>query len=179
MRTLSLVSGWNLINLPISPTESYQAQSLLDEINSQGGACSEIDRWDGSGWVGHIDGLSFNNFDINQGEGYFIKCSTSSDWTVSGYPIESAISLNLISGWNLIGVPYPSVVPYPQSGYLAQSLLDDINSQSGACSEVDRWDGSGWVGHIDGLSFNNFEINNDEGYFVKCSQSSTFTPSDQ
>jgi len=59
-----------------------------------------------------------------------------------------------------------------------ENILDDINSQGGDCSEIDRWLNGGWNAHINGLSFNNFEVKPFEGYFVKCSQGSSFTPSE-
>lgn len=81
------------------------------------------------------------------------------------------MQLALQPGWNLVGVPHP------ESRYTAQSLLDDINNQDGACSEVDRWLNGGWDAHIDDLPFNDFEIATGAGYFVKCSQASSFMPS--
>jgi hypothetical protein len=168
--TLPFSAGWTLITLPLEPETAYTAQSLLDEINAAGGSCSEIDRWYNSGWDSHVDGAAFNNFDIIMGDGYFVKCSVYDDWTQTGYPLSSSIQLNLVAGWNLLGIPYP------ESAYTAQGLLDDINSQGGACSEVDRWYNSGWSSHVDGLPFSDFDILTDQGYFVKCSQSSSFTP---
>jgi V8-like Glu-specific endopeptidase len=169
-QTMNFTAGWNLITLPLQPITPYQAQSLLDTINNQGGSCNEIDRWNNGGWESHISGETFNNFDINLGEGYFIKCAAAGNWTLEGTPLTSSIALSLSSGWNLIGVPYSS------TAYVAQSLLDGIKNQGGVCSEADRWKNSGWDAHIDGLPFNNFEIINHEGYFIKCSQASNFTP---
>jgi len=166
----NIAPGWNLITLPFEPINPIQAQSLLDLINGQGGDCSEIDRWLNGGWNAHIDGEMFNNFNIVTGEGYFIKCSQSSTWTLEGTPLSAGISLALIAGWNLIGVPYSA------NSYTAQSLLDDINIQGGSCSEVDRWLNGGWNAHINGVSFNNFVILQDVGYFIKCSQASNFEP---
>ena len=168
--TFNFTPGWNLITLTFEPINPIQAQSLLDLINVQGGDCSEIDRWLNGGWNAHIDGEGFNNFDIFTGEGYFIKCTQSGNWTLEGITLSAGVSLELIAGWNLIGVPHPV------TGYTAQSLLDAINSQGGACSEIDRWLNGGWNAHIDGVSFNNFDIIQDVGYFLKCSQISFFTP---
>jgi len=167
---LSFTAGWNLLTLPLQPTSPYKAQSLLDDINAEGGACTEIDRWLNGGWNAHIDELPANDFDIQMGEGYFIKCTQASDWSMEGGALESSIALDLVAGWNLIGIPYP------ESGYTAQSVLDDINAQGGACSEIDRWFIGGWDAHVDGLPFNDFDLLHDEGYFVKCTQASTFTP---
>ena len=167
--TQGILAGWNLVALSLQPGIQLKAQSLLDAINNQGGDCSGVDRWYNSGWDTHADGLPFNDFDVNLGEGYFIKCVQISEWTLEGRPFSASVPLSLVAGWNLVGIPYPT-------GYTAQSLLDGINSQGGACTEVDRWLNSGWDSHVDGLPFNDFSITTDEGYFVKCTQASSFTP---
>ena len=160
---LHLSPGWNLMALPIFPESSFTAQSLLDDINvGQGGSCSEVDRWLNGGWDAHVDGLLINDFAITMGEGYFMKCSTHSDWTVDGMTPSEELMVTLLVGWNLISVPYP-----PQS-YDAQSLLDKFEAEGSICTEVDRWLNGGWDAHIDGLSFNNFSIDPDKGYFVRC-----------
>lgn len=170
-QTLNLDPGWNLINIPLQAINPYSAQSLLDDINAQSGNCSEINRWFSGGWEAHINGEVFNNFDINTGEGYFVKCTLASTLRVEGTAINSGSVLNLLAGWNLVSVPYP------EEGYTAQSLLDGVNTQGGNCSEIDRWQNGGWDAHIDGLPFNDFTILADQGYFIKCSQASNFTPS--
>lgn len=170
-REISLNAGWNLIALPLEPTNAFKAQSLLNDINGQGGVCDEIDRWINGGWDAHINGLPFNDFDILAGQGYFVKCSAPGTWTVEGQAVTSGVPLSLSAGWNLVGVPYPA------SGYTAQSLLDGVEAQGGACTEIDRWLNGGWDAHIDGLPFNDFPIETDEGYFLRCTQNSTFTPS--
>lgn len=168
--TTTLASGWNLISLPISPTTGYTAESLATEINAQGGNCNEVDRWLNGGWDSHVKGLPFNNFAINLGAGYFVKCTQSSIWSIQGTPIIQAIPLNLYVGWNLVAVPYAPV------SLTAESMLSEIGAQGGNCSEVDRWLNGGWDSHVKGLPFNNFSIDAGKGYFVKCAAQSTYTP---
>lgn len=168
--TISFQPGWNLPALPLEPETSYLAQSWLDELNAQGGGCTEIDRWRNGGWDAHVNGLPFNNFPIDLGQGYFAKCSLASAWTLSGWSLAAGVPTTLQPGWNLVSVPYP------ESGYMAQSVLDGINAQGGNCTEIDRWRNGGWDAHLNGLPFNNFSIAPDQGYFVKCSQASTFVP---
>ena len=55
-------------------------------------------------------------------------------------------------------------------------MLVGIAAQGGACGEIDRWYAGNWQGHIKGLGFNNFAIVTDQGYFVKCTQRSTYVP---
>lgn len=166
----ALSPGWNLLTLPLLPASTTTAQSWLDAINSQGDQCSEINRWLNGGWDAHINNLPFNDFVVEPGKGYFLKCNATSQWTLEGFAFAAGVPIILQPGWNLIGVPHPP------SGYTAQSLLDAIASQGGACSEVNRWLNGGWDAHIGGLPFNNFSVEPDKGYFVKCSQSSIFVP---
>lgn len=43
--SLATMPGWNLMALPITPLASYTAQAVLDQINAQGGNCTEVNRW--------------------------------------------------------------------------------------------------------------------------------------
>jgi len=161
--TLHLLPGWNLITLPIIPESPYKAQSMLDDINiNQGGSCSEVDRWLNGGWNAHIEGQSFNDFGIEVGEGYFINCNEHSDWLIQGMELIDEVTHQLSVGWNLIGAPFPAEV------YDAQSLLDKFSSEGATCIEVDRWVDGGWNAHINGFGFNNFVIESNQGYFIKC-----------
>jgi hypothetical protein len=169
-RQISLVTGWNLITLPIEPVTPYKAQSLLDAINTQGGVCSEIYRWVSGGWDIYIGGSGGNNFDISLGRGYFIRCSGASAWNFQGKMLLSGVSINFLSGWNLIGIPYPP------GFYNAQTLLTALNSQGGACTEVYRWQSGGWDLFIGGSGGTPFAIEPNRGYFVRCSTSSSFSP---
>jgi len=166
--TIHIIPGWNLIALPIVPENDYTAQSLLDEVNfGFGASCSEVDRWLDDTWDAHIDGVSFNDFDINLGEGYFLKCLNTADWVVYGMELWEQIQVDLLAGWTLISAPYPS------DEYKAQSLLDRFNTEGNYCTEVDRWLDDTWSAHIDGLGFNDFDIELDQGYFIRCTSVNT------
>ena len=67
-------------------------------------------------------------------------------------------------------------IPYSASGYQAQSLLQAIAAQGGSCSEVDHWRNAGWESYHLVLGGTNFSIASEEGYFVQCAVTSTFTP---
>ena len=161
--TIHLDPGWNLVSLPVNPLKEYTAQSILEEINStSGSSCNEIDRWHNGSWQAHHDGQFDNNFDIQLGEGYFIKCSAAGDWDVSGVDIAKELKLELQVGWNLISVPYPP------NTYQAQTLLDEINSDGNDCTEILQWVNSGWGSHTYDGVFNDFDINPESGYFINC-----------
>lgn len=79
--TVSLQAGWNLVGIPVGV--SYTAESAGQEIIAQGGQCTEIDRWYAGGWDSHIIGLPFNDFALEPGRGYFVRCNTGHVWFMS------------------------------------------------------------------------------------------------
>ena len=171
LSSMILQPGWNEISSPLSPQVSYTAESLCQEINGQGGNVVEIDRFINGGWSGHICGLPFNDFDIEMGNGYFIKSNATSNWSIEGYQVTEALSLTLQLGWNPIGISHTDA-------YSAESLCDDIIAQGVTVVEIDRWYNGGWQGHICGLPFNDFNIQPGTGYFIKSESSGTVTPSE-
>ncbi len=158
-----LHEGWTLIGLPVTPETSYTAESLGQEINSHGGSCNRVMRWDGSGWQTHMIGMPFGDFSIDEKEGYFILCDLPSTWSVQGEPI-GCLSHTLHEGWALINAPFEDLT--------AESMGDDINFQGGSCNRIMHWDGSGWQTHIIGTPFGDFPIEKKKSYFVLCDSAS-------
>lgn len=78
--TFNLAVGWNLLGIPY-PAGVYDASSLLEDINNQGGLCSEVDHWYLNGWEAHLDGIPFNNFALTNRHAYFVYCSQGSTFT--------------------------------------------------------------------------------------------------
>ena len=68
---INLETGWNHISLPLEPLTPLMAGDVCNNINSQGGNISEIDRWHNGGWEGHVCGEPFNNFELVLGSDYF------------------------------------------------------------------------------------------------------------
>jgi hypothetical protein len=169
-RTLSFFPGWNLITLPLTPINPLNAEMLLMAINAQGGACDEIDQWLNGGWNSHTLGLPFGLFPVEMGEGYFVRCSQTSSWVHEGTLLVSGATINLTPGWNLVGFPYP------EGGYTAEGILDAVIVQGGNCPDIVRWINGGWETHTNNLPFNNFSILPGEGYFMRCTTTSSFIP---
>lgn len=167
---VAFVPGWNLISLPVFPAGSLDSDTILQAINAQGGACQELMEWRDSGWNSHELNQPFGLFSIEMGKGYFARCDQSSSWTLNGSPVENGITIDLVPGWNLVGIPFPA------SGYQAHDILDEISNQGGACSEIMRWQNSGWESYIPNIPVNDFDILPQFGYFVLCSTSSSYTP---
>lgn len=68
--------GWNLISLP--DPAGYNAETLLQAINAQGGHCLELVRWYRNAWNVHYRGIGSNMFSISRYEGYFVYCTVTS-----------------------------------------------------------------------------------------------------
>jgi hypothetical protein len=168
--THSIAAGWNLLGLNVQTDPSPGAEAALDDIAAQGGACSEVDRWLNGGWDAHIRDLPFNDFTLELGQGYFLKATAASSWQRTGRPPSNPLPVELFPGWNLVSFPKLLCT------LTAEGLLDGIAAQGGACSEADRWLNGGWDGHIKDLPFNNFTLTDNQGYFVKCTQHSTYVP---
>jgi hypothetical protein len=74
---VNLDAGWNLIAIPYS-SAPLTAAGLLTGINAQGGSGLEVDRWLNDAWSAHTNGSPLNDFAIENGKGYFVKCSAPS-----------------------------------------------------------------------------------------------------
>ena len=165
---ITLLEGWTLIALPVNPQIPYTAESLGQEINSQGGSCDRIMRWNGGSYQTHLIGKPFGNFNINTQEGYFVLCNAPSTWTVTGDPITS-ITQNLYEGWTLVNSPFNILT--------AESMGNSINSQGGACNRIMFWNGGSYQTHLIGKPFGDFPIKTTSGYFVLCDSASTWNMS--
>ena len=165
-------AGWNLLALSVQPQTPLTAQVLLDSLNtqSQSGNCTEVDQWLNGGWDSYLDGWGFNDFVIVPGQSYFVNCLNPFNWQLQGHALSAGVPVALEIGWNLLSVPYAA------TGYQAQSLLDAMAADGGNCGEIDQWLNGGWDGYLDGWGFNDFDILPNQGYFLLCSTSSTFTP---
>jgi len=160
--------GWNLLALPLQPQPAMTAQALLDSLNAQSssGNCSEVDQWVNSAWNSYNILFGGTDFPVIPGQGYFTYCADSFDWVLQGEAFQSGVLLNLLNGWNLLGVPYPDT-------YTSPSLLAAIG---GDCSEIDRWFNSAWYSYNTLFGGDNFDILSQEGYFLYCTTDITFTP---
>ncbi|OYT52617.1 MAG: hypothetical protein B6U72_07640 [Candidatus Altiarchaeales archaeon ex4484_2] len=111
----NIAMGWNAISLLLN--RIYTSESLLEEIDAQGGSCNELNRWFSGGWSAHIHNIPVNNFDILAGEGYYVKCSNSSTWTQAALNFNNPVAVDLFVGWNALSVPYST------TSYTAESLI--------------------------------------------------------
>jgi hypothetical protein len=158
------------VALPLQPPSALTAEALLDDLAAQGGTCSEAARWSSGNWLSHIKDQP-DDFDLALGQAYFVRCTgTAFTWALRGTPLTTSVPVLLTTGWNLLAVPFPSSL-------LAQGVLDGIETDGGACSEIDRWLSGAWQGHLAAApDENNFALVPTDGYFVRCSSGTTYSP---
>ena len=166
--------GWNTFAFPLIPSTNYTAETLLQEINRQGGFCTVLMRWDGSGWEAHGLGTPFGDFPIQWHEGYFVYSNRVTTWQLTGTRPTFPQQRSFHPGWNLVAIP--SIPPFTKD-YTAESLSQEIISQGGWCGMTLLWDGSGWETHGTGLPFGDYSIRPDKGYFLYCTGYPTWTSS--
>jgi hypothetical protein len=83
---LALAQGYNLIGLPVEPGADggYTAERAGAQIGAQGGLATQVVRYDeaAGAFVTHPVGTAVENFALEAGRGYFVRCAKSSTWTV-------------------------------------------------------------------------------------------------
>jgi hypothetical protein len=79
--SITLTLGWNFIALPWDVR--LHAAEACTQIPAQGGACSDIARWnsDVGDWAIKPCSVPFGDFLMTPADGYFIKCQAGSVWT--------------------------------------------------------------------------------------------------
>ena len=83
---VSLVTGYNMISLPLNDISVANASSLIAKI---GANCMEVSKWDKAtqSWKGYSAGMPpIFDFDIGGGEGCFVRMSGPADVTFEGEP---------------------------------------------------------------------------------------------
>jgi hypothetical protein len=79
---IDLDVSWNAVSLP-RWAATRTAEEACAEVEQQGGAPVEIDRWHLGGWQGHPCGIPVNDFTLVPGEGYFVRVAAGSTWTIA------------------------------------------------------------------------------------------------
>ena len=118
---MELYAGWNMVSLPVEPTD-LTANSVLDGVEYY-----QLVTWSGSGY---IDVTSFEG-----GRGYWLLVLQDFNVSVTGTPL-SEVNLTLQPGWNMVGGPnstvsaanifedYYQLVTWSGTGYLDSSEFE-------------------------------------------------------
>ncbi len=174
--TFGIFPGWQVLVFPALPNPDYSAQTLLDDIEAQGGCPTEVSRWvlELGNWNGYLPGLPFGNFGIQPRQPYFLRATCSSVLRLpAGFRIAPAGVITLMAGWNFVALPGPV------EGLTATAACEQITAQGGVVGEIARWaaDVGNWTTHICGLPFGDFALRPEEGYFIRSQANSMWNPS--
>jgi hypothetical protein len=167
---LSLAAGYNLISIPLMPDKAYTAEALGQAINAQGGRCVTVISYknEEGRFYSHPVGTAVENFPVEVGNGYFVRCMQPSKVKIEGFPFtRSKAEIELLEGYNLIGLPLSPSAPYQAEG--AGSEINSQSAQSNAKQIIDYDSALGsFVTHPVGTAVNNFELKLGKGYFIRC-----------
>ena len=104
MRTYTLSPGWSLISVPLDPLVTGALEQLGDDLP----LLDVYQYYDG---VFHVAG----DADIQAGLGYWVHVHSAADIDITGLPVDTQLRVPLTQGWNLIGNPYESDLPWDDS----------------------------------------------------------------
>ena len=162
--TISLNTGWNLITMPLNSTTPYTAKTLCVAV---GANCTSVARWTATGWEAFECSEPGGTWSINNGEGYFVRVSSDTTFEVSGTNFTTPISLDMSTGWNLIGIPHST------TSYTAKTLCVAVGAN---CTSVARWTATGWEAFECSEPGGTWSIEDDHGYFVRVGAGTYWTP---
>jgi hypothetical protein len=162
--TLNLSTGWNLVSLPIEPSDNA-IDKVLASIN---GKYSAVYAYDGNDYQSYIPGASSGNTlsTMSAGTGYWIFMTETATLEIKGKTASKTVALK--KNWNLVG--YNST----QSASVEQAL----KSIEGKYSAVYGFDtaSNSYVGYVPGAGSNeltNLEAGN--GYWILVSNATAWT----
>ena len=119
--TMELRAGWNMVSLPVTPTD-VSASSVLDGISFY-----QLVTWSGTGYVTATD--------FDTGRGYWLLVLEDVNVTVTGIPVDQ-VSMTLSPGWSMIGGPnsvvtasevfpgFYQLVTWTGTGYTPATVFD-------------------------------------------------------
>jgi hypothetical protein len=172
--SVPLAQGYTLLALPLIPAQALTAEGLARQIDAQGGSCTSVIAYRDGAFVTHPTGTAMNNFTIEAGRGYFVRCARAGAWTARGFRFYApSATVALEPGYTLAGLP---VEPESPGAYTAERAGIEINGQGGLATQIVGYDASSgqFVAHPIGTAVNNFPLPPGMGFFVRCGAPSTW-----
>jgi len=157
-----IYEGWNLISLPLDPTEDNSASVVLSTVS-----CDAVYRYNATSK--QFEGIE-NTDVMNPGTGYFVHATTDCTWEYNGTAY-NLMSTSLKPGLNMVGWLNCS-----------KDVGDTLSSISGDYYYVARWNTSAEKYEVYNpaapSAFNDFAtMNRGAGYFISAKQECTLSES--
>ncbi len=168
-----LISGWNLIHLPLIDTRTDgnvdSAGELIDYWNGQGADIKHVARYRNGQFQmfsKRESGTEYStDFDLIPGEGLFIlNLAGNTNVTFSGNRFESSVPVKLNQGWNLVGIMAPG------QSLNSEAVLKKAQLQGFTADTISQFEGGTYQSVIskdDTIFGNNFNIVDKRGYFIR------------
>lgn len=149
---MAFYPGWNLITIPVE--NSWTAETLGQAIPS----CTVVIMFDGNyqTFVAHVVGVPWEDFDIENGVGYFIYVTNNEILVPEGSPIGS-VSVPIYPGWNQIGWYHDY-----------DTNAEDLGSYIPGCSVVIKYNALNQIfkTHVVGVPWDNFVVKSGMGLHI-------------
>ncbi len=83
--TLTLATGWNLVDFPLVPATPLRAQAVLASVlQASHGTFAELATWTGTGWTVALPDQASQDFPISALQGYFLYSDAPATYVLSG-----------------------------------------------------------------------------------------------
>jgi hypothetical protein len=156
------------------PFNVFRASTLIAAINAQGGTVTQVDDWTGTTWRTFVVGKGGTDFEIQAGTGYVVRGSSPSKWVAPVIAAAPKVTIKLTNGWAMIGAPICKDGAH--SCYTATSLAKAINDKGGGVNQVSYMLNGQWIAYTVGSATGDFPITEGQGYFVRSTKASEWTP---
>jgi hypothetical protein len=161
---LSLAAGWNLISLPVRPSNTA-VSSVLSAVAGKYEAVYSYDSAQGQ-YLSYVPGQSGNDLtSLEEGKGYWIYMNEGGTINLSGAAAGKSISLK--AGWNLAGFNSTSTVPI-------SNALSSINGKYEAVYAFDT-SSNAYSGHVPGGESDLTSMRPGEGYWIYATENVNWT----
>jgi hypothetical protein len=108
--SLSLAPEWNLISLPVQPSN----KAIDNVLSSISGKFAAVYAYDGNDYQSYVPGASSNSLTtMETGRGYWIYMNSGATLQATRNPAPKNVQLKV--GWNLVGFPSTTTTPIAQA----------------------------------------------------------------
>jgi hypothetical protein len=178
--TIQVQPGWNLVSIPLTPTVTLSASTVLTSVlRASGGSLVAIYGLTNNQWSPYrIDqrGTQIgNDFPLRVGQGYLLYSDRAASYTERGSAPAGTATWPLVAGWNLVGVPRGA-----PSALAASTVLDAVLAAgaNGGLAAIYGLTNNQWspyrIDHHGTQIGNDFMVAEGRGYLLYSSQDVTY-----